>query len=121
MTCDKCKDTGQVREPARWGSLPKPCRCKAGQPFRLQLKRERAAREATFAKCKECGNVLGLERVEAGIKRCRGCLPDDQIQQHDQLFMLSQTLDNISDPYAREAIGILVDIVNKVVRNGGAR
>ena len=33
---------------------------------------ERRAREATFPKC-PCGNTLGLERVNNGIRVCSGC------------------------------------------------
>ena len=38
----------------------------------VELKRRRAALEATYPKC-DCGNPLGLARTNAGIKQCGPC------------------------------------------------
>lgn len=50
-------------------------------------KRERRALEATYPKC-GCGATLGLQRVRAGIKECRGCVPDAELERKDALTLL---------------------------------
>lgn len=81
-------------------------------PEELRRRRERSAREATFPKCKECGNVLGVERVNAGIKRCRGCLPDEELEDRDALAKLKYNiLPRVQDPAAKHCIEELLRII----------
>lgn len=75
-------------------------------------KAERSAREATFPKCKDCGNVLGVERAAAGIKRCRGCLPDAELADRDVLSKLKYNVaPNIQDPAVRECMLELIGVI----------
>lgn len=68
-------------------------------------RQERSAREATFPKCKECGNVLGVERANAGIKRCRGCLPDDELEDRDALAKMKfNVLPMVQDPAVKHCL-----------------
>lgn len=72
----------------------------------------RRAREATFPKCKECGNVLGIERSNAGIKRCRGCLPDEELVDRDRLSkLLYNDSPKIEDKHARECVQEIIRII----------
>ena len=70
--------------------------------------KERRSREADFPKC-GCGNVLGLERVRAGLKQCRGCVPDLVLERKDALSLLedravqAKTLDDL--------VGVVVDLI----------
>lgn len=73
---------------------------------------QRREREATFPKCKSCGNVLGLERTAAGIKRCRGCLPDAELADRDVLARLRyHVTPQIQDPAVRECIQGIIGVL----------
>lgn len=64
--------------------------------------------EATYPKC-PCGATIGLVRVRAGIKECRGCLPDESLERKDALRLLedralqAKTLDDL--------IGVVIDLI----------
>lgn len=75
-------------------------------------KKRRREKEATFPKCKQCGNVLGVERANAGIKRCRGCMSDEELADRDALTHLRfHVAPYIQDPHARDCIIKLLNIV----------
>lgn len=81
-------------------------------PEEVRRRRDRSAREATFPKCKDCGNVLGVDRANAGIKRCRGCLPDDELEDRDALAKVKfSILPKVQDPAAQQCIEELIRIV----------
>lgn len=80
-------------------------------PEELKNRAKRQAKEATFPKC-SCGATLGLERVRAGVKKCRGCVPDTELERRDVLRLLedralqAKTLDDL--------IGVVLDLIRRM-------
>lgn len=69
---------------------------------------QRRALEATYPKC-ACGATLGLQRVRTGLKECRGCLPDDELERKDALTLLEDRA--LQAKSFDDLVGVVVDLI----------
>lgn len=64
--------------------------------------------EATYPKC-SCGATLGLQRVRAGVDRCRGCVPDLMLECKDVLSLLEDRA--LQAKSLDDLIGVVIDLI----------